>query len=181
MAPLTRPPAHPQVKTPGAIARLVALLGSREPPLLKLVLVLLSLLTAHRPAAKCMAAAGAVPALASLIRGGAGGAQVRRQGIKVLRMLQHGLALQQQQQVQQLRQQGAAVAEACASCGAAQRPRRAPGQPEQGPEQEQEGSAGAPAARLYRCSSCMCARYCSVECQRQHWPEHKCFCVCTNR
>jgi hypothetical protein len=158
----------------------VALLASHEPPLLKLVLVLLSLLTAHRPAAKCMAAAGAVPKLASLIRGGAGGAQVRRQGIKVLRMLQHGLALQQQQQVQQLRQQGAAVAEACASCGAAQRPRRAPGLAEPGPGQgpgQQEGGA----ARLYRCSSCMLTRYCSVECQRQHWPEHKRFCVCTNR
>lgn len=29
----------------------------------------------------------------------------------------------------------------------------------------------------YKCSRCAGARYCSIGCQRQHWPAHKAFCA----
>ena len=38
------------------------------------------------------------------------------------------------------------------------------------------GASGGAATKLRLCSRCKMARYCSVECQRRHWPTHKLAC-----
>eukprot|EP00613_Pedinella_sp_CCMP2098_P082362 CAMPEP_0171994774 /NCGR_PEP_ID=MMETSP0993-20121228/279129_1 /TAXON_ID=483369 /ORGANISM="non described non described, Strain CCMP2098" /LENGTH=492 /DNA_ID=CAMNT_0012647861 /DNA_START=58 /DNA_END=1536 /DNA_ORIENTATION=- len=39
------------------------------------------------------------------------------------------------------------------------------------------GGGGGGAGRMKKCSRCKLARYCSAECQKNHWPKHKLVCV----
>jgi hypothetical protein len=152
------------LNTRDAIPRLLCLLQSTQPRILPLVLLLMSILPMQLEATKRMAAAGAVPQLVRLIRSGTGGRHTRALAAEVLKMIHHRLAWMQQQQLKLLQSQGEQATELCAGCSASIS--REP----MGPDNN---------GRLYRCSSCMCVRYCSVACQRRHWREHKQFCVCT--